>query len=145
MTTLVTKMADVNGQGSFNPQSKYCLIKHDDDVIKWNQFPRYWPFVPVNSPHKGQWRGALMFSLVFPSTNSWVNNRDADDLRRHDTHYDVIVMDIWDDASSHINDPITVTSNERRGYSNHRQFDCLFKSLFRLTSKKTSKPALLVS
>ena len=30
-------------------------------------FPRYWPFVrgiqrwPVNSPHKGQWRGALMF------------------------------------------------------------------------------------
>ena len=31
--------------------------------------PRYWPFVrgihrsPVNSPHKGQWRGALMFSL----------------------------------------------------------------------------------
>ena len=41
-----------------------------DDVIKWKQFPRYWPFVrgihrsPVNSPHKGQWRGALMFSLI---------------------------------------------------------------------------------
>ena len=39
------------------------------DVIKWKNFPRYWPFVrgihrsPVNSPHKGQWRGALMFSL----------------------------------------------------------------------------------
>ena len=38
-----------------------------DDVIKWKHFPRYWPFVrgihrsPVNSPHKGQWRGALMF------------------------------------------------------------------------------------
>ena len=37
-----------------------------DDVIKWKHFPRYWPFVrgihrsPVNSPHKGQWRGALM-------------------------------------------------------------------------------------
>ena len=33
-------------------------------------FPRYWPFVlgihrsPVNSPHKGQWRGAVMFSLI---------------------------------------------------------------------------------
>ena len=40
------------------------------DVIKWKHFPRYWPFVreihrsPVNSPHKGQWRGALMFSLI---------------------------------------------------------------------------------
>ena len=39
-----------------------------DDVIKWKHFPRYWPFVrrihrsPVNSPHKGQWRGVLMFS-----------------------------------------------------------------------------------
>ena len=34
------------------------------------KFPRYWPFMrgihrsPVNSPHKGQWRGALMFSLI---------------------------------------------------------------------------------
>ena len=43
---------------------------HHDDVIKWKHFPRYWPFVrgihrsPVNSPHKGQWRGALMFSLI---------------------------------------------------------------------------------
>ena len=39
-----------------------------DDVIKWKHFPRYCPFVrgihrsPMNSPHKGQWRGALMFS-----------------------------------------------------------------------------------
>ena len=35
----------------------------------WKLFPRYCPFVrvihrsPVNYPHKGQWRGALMFSL----------------------------------------------------------------------------------
>ena len=41
-----------------------------DDVIKWKHFLRYWPFVrgihksPVNSLHKGQWRGALMFSLI---------------------------------------------------------------------------------
>ena len=41
-----------------------------DDVIKWKHFLRYWPFVrgihwpPVNSPRKGQWRGALMFSLI---------------------------------------------------------------------------------
>ena len=68
------------------------------DVIKWKHFPRYWPFVqgihrsPVNSPHKGQWRGTLMFSLIYAWINGWVNNREAGDLRRHRTHYDVSVM-----------------------------------------------------
>ena len=52
-------------------------------------FPRYWPFVrgihraPVNSPHKDQWRGALMFSVICVWTNGLVNNRDAGDLRRY--------------------------------------------------------------
>ena len=65
-----------------------------DDVIKWKHFPRYWPFVrsPANSAHKGQWRGALMFSLICVWINGWVNNREAGDLRRHCAHYDVIVM-----------------------------------------------------
>ena len=69
-----------------------------DDVIKWKHFPRYWPFVrgiyrfQVNSPHKGQWRGALMFSLICVWINGWVNNREAGDLRRQLAHYDVIVM-----------------------------------------------------
>ena len=31
-------------------------------------------FKPVNSPHKGQWRGALMFSLICVWINGWVNN-----------------------------------------------------------------------
>ena len=54
-----------------------------------NFFPRYWPFVrgihrsPVNSPHKGQWRRALMFSLICTWINGWVNNREAGDLRPH--------------------------------------------------------------
>ena len=45
------------------------------DVIKWKHFQRYWPFVrgihrsPVNSPHKGQWCGALMFPLIC----AWIN------------------------------------------------------------------------
>ena len=70
-----------------------------DDVIKWRLFPRYWPFVwgihrwPVNSPHKGQWRGAFMFSLICAWINGWVNNREAGDLRHHRAHYDVIVME----------------------------------------------------
>ena len=57
-----------------------------DDVIKWKHFPCYWPFVqgihrsPVNSPHKGQWRGALMFSLICTWINSWVNNHEAGDF-----------------------------------------------------------------
>ena len=71
---------------------------HHDDVIKWKHFPRNRPFVrgdspvPVNSPHKGQWRGALMFSLIYVWINGWVNNREAGDLRPHRAHYDVIVM-----------------------------------------------------
>ena len=47
---------------------------------------------PVNSPHKGQWRGALMFPLICVWINGWVNNREAGDLRRYRAHYDVIVM-----------------------------------------------------
>ena len=47
---------------------------------------------PVSSPHKGQWRGALIFSLICAWINGWVNNREAGELRRHRVHYDVIVM-----------------------------------------------------
>ena len=80
--------------------SHTCKLHKDshEDAIKWKHFPRYWPFVrgihrsPVNSPHKGQWCGALVFSLICAWINSWVNNREAGDLRRHRAHYDVIVM-----------------------------------------------------
>ena len=37
---------------------------------------------PVNSPHKGQWRRALMFSLICAWINGWVNNGEAGYLRR---------------------------------------------------------------
>ena len=50
--------------------------------------------VPVNSPHKGQWRGALIVSLIDAWINDWVNNREAGDLRRQRGHYDVIVMPV---------------------------------------------------
>ena len=49
---------------------------------------------PVNSPHTGQWRGALMFSFICARINGWVNNREAGGLRRHRDHYDVNVMTI---------------------------------------------------
>ena len=75
--------------------------KLHDDVIKWKHFPRHWSFVRgihrslVNSPHKGQWRGALVFSLICARINGWINNGEAGDLRRHRVHYDVIVMLEW--------------------------------------------------
>ena len=51
---------------AWESETGYLFLVHDD-VIKWKYFPRYWPFargihrLPVNSPHKGQWRGALRF------------------------------------------------------------------------------------
>ena len=72
-----------------------------DDVIKWKHFPCNWPFVrgihwsPVNSPHKGQWCKALMFSFICIWINDWVNNREAGDLRRYHVHFDVLVMPWW--------------------------------------------------
>ena len=57
--------------------------------------------VPVNSPHKGQWRGALMFSVIYAWINDWVNDREAGDLRRQRGHYDVIVMENLNEASHH--------------------------------------------
>ena len=82
-------------------QTNFSLLyggNFHDDVIKWKKFPRYWSFVqeihwsPVNSPHKGQWRRALIFSLICALINGFVNNREADDFKRHRAHYDDIVM-----------------------------------------------------
>ena len=49
---------------------------------------------PVNSPHKDQWRGALMLTLICAWRNCWVNNCKAGDFRHHRAHYDVTVMDL---------------------------------------------------
>ena len=67
-------------------------------VIKWKHFLSYWPFVrgihwsPMDSPNKGQWRGALMFSFMCAWSNGWANSPDARDLRRHGVHCDITVM-----------------------------------------------------
>ena len=77
------------------------------DVIKWKHFLRSWPFVreihrlPVNSPHKGQWREDLMFSFICAWINGWVNNPKAGDLRRHHAHYDVTVMSLGKQLCCH--------------------------------------------
>ena len=92
---------DVDSEKQISQTAKtYLLVCKHDDVIKWKHFPRYWPFVrgihrwPLNSPHKGQWHGALTFSLICDWINGWVNNGEAGDLRRHRAHYDVTVMKV---------------------------------------------------
>ena len=118
-----------------------------DDVIEWKYFPRYWPFVrgihrsPVNSPHKGQWRGALVFSLICVWINGWVNNHEAGDLRRYRAQWSCsTACPGWDQRkhrNSIIRDAIictieivfysivmTATQPERQDVSNTQPLDC---------------------
>ena len=88
---------DPKEQTSVKFESKYKTFH--DNVIKWEHFLHYWPFVwgihrsPVNSPLKSQWCGALLFSLICAWINNrWVNNREAGELRHRRAHYDIIVM-----------------------------------------------------
>ena len=83
--------------------SQISIITYLEDLITWwrHQMETFSALLaicagnsPVNSPHKGQWRGALMFTLICARINGWVNNREAGDLRRYRPHYDVIVMKI---------------------------------------------------
>ena len=82
----------------YSQSNQITPCKQHDDVIKWKNAPRYWPFVrgihrsPMNFPHKGQWRGSLMLSVICAWIKDWVNNREGCDLRRHHVNYDVIVM-----------------------------------------------------
>ena len=78
---------------------EYSTIGLDnDDVIKWKHFLRCWSSVRgihwwlVDSPHKGQWRRALMFSLMCTRTNGWANNRDVVNLIRQRVYCDVTVI-----------------------------------------------------
>ena len=74
------------------------MHSYHDNVIRWEHIPRYLPFVreihrsSVDSPLKGQWRGALLFYLICAWTNGLAKNRDAGDLRHHHALYDVTVM-----------------------------------------------------
>ena len=52
---------------------------------------------PVDFPNKDQRRGALILSVICARTNDWANNRDACDLKRHRTHYDITVK--WEEVA----------------------------------------------
>ena len=98
--------------GDLRRQDFHVKSLHND-VIKWNHFPRYWPFVrgihrsPVNSTHKGQWRRALMFSLICAWINGWENIGEAGYLRLHRTHYDVTAMLMTAVLITHLSQVVT--------------------------------------
>ena len=104
----------------------------DDDVIKWKRFPRYWPFVrgirrSSPSVSTSTWfplTQTLSQMIRFPTQrlvtrnfdvfvdapewiNGWINNHAAGDLRRHRTHYDVIVMGLGNDFLLSYNKPLS--------------------------------------
>ena len=73
----------------------FSYVVPHDDVIKWKHFPRYWPFVRAIHRSRGIPRTKASdaeLSLISAWINGWVNNREAGDLRRNRTRYDVIVM-----------------------------------------------------
>ena len=85
-----------------SPTSIFSVCLYDD-VIKWKHFPRHWLLCREFTGDCGeftshrwipftQWRRALMFSLICAWTNSWINDQDAGNLRRHRAHNDVTVM-----------------------------------------------------
>ena len=75
-----------------------------DNVIKWTHLPRYWPFVrgihrsPVDSTHRGQWRGALMFSLICARTRCFLwfapEQKVQETIETAVIYYDVTVV-VW--------------------------------------------------
>ena len=85
--------------------------------------------VPVNSPHKGQWHGALMFSLICAWISGWVNNREAGDLRRQRAHYGVIVMVLASGTRSLIKQPQSHWSCMTL-YSCVFLYTCIFLGIF---------------
>ena len=98
---LLHRPSNMNVNGKYL-QNTFAWYTVHDDVIKWKHFPRYWPLRGEFTPQKGQWRRALMFSLICAWINGWVSNSEAGDLRRHRAHYDVTVM-VWTGRNQHTN------------------------------------------
>ena len=90
---------------------------------------------PGNYPHKGQWRGALMFSLICTWINVWVNNCEAGDLRRRRAHYDVIAM--WRRTSFHPENSHLESCGNTCDYITSRYFDIRVYGVCEIGDKRT--------
>ena len=83
---IVCEMATILSRGEMRTSSSWNIFRVTGHLCgKFTD--RRWI-----SPHKGQWRGSLMFSFICAWINGCVKNREAGDLRCHRTHYDVTVM-----------------------------------------------------
>ena len=70
----------------FNKRHRAMMTSSSENIFRVTG-PLWW-----NSPHKGQWRRAVMFSSTFAWTYGSANNGDAGELRRHRAYYDVTAM-----------------------------------------------------
>ena len=90
-------------------ESMHSLILWCRKTWRWVWFNTWWrhqmetfsallAIYVRNSPVTGEFPAqrpvtrSFVFSLIYTWMNGWVNNRQAGDLRRHHTHYDVTVM-----------------------------------------------------
>ena len=74
---------------------KWNIFLVHDDVIKWRHFSVTGHLCREFTGHRWIPRtktSALIFSLICTWINGWAINREAGDLRRYRTHYDVPVM-----------------------------------------------------
>ena len=71
----------------YDTSHKICTLRYHNDVIKWQHFPRYWPF--VRGIHPSPELSCYFYLRVNKrlSKQSWYWC-----LRHHRAHYDVIVM-----------------------------------------------------
>ena len=104
--TIHSNQFSVSSKLSVTVQYRIVMLIHDD-FMKWTHFPRYictgillGESIAGGYPHKGHWRGALLFYLICAWTNGSANNGDDGDLRRHCAHYDVTV--IYTDEATNI-------------------------------------------
>ena len=91
--TEVTGEMGVPGSGHWVQAAQCMMTSSNGNIFRvtghlFGEFTGPW-WIPS---HKGQWRGALMYSLICVWINGWVNNREAGDLRCYRAHYDVTVM-----------------------------------------------------
>ena len=86
--TWITKAAPAKPKACLLKNKRFMMTSSNGDIFRVSGHL----CSPVNSPHKGQWRGALVFALICVWINGWVNNHEAGDLRRYSAHYDVTVM-----------------------------------------------------
>ena len=70
----------------FSQILQLMIISSNENILHDKLFVRGIHPSPVDSPHKGQWHKALMFSLMFALTNDWINSGVAGDLSTDDVH-----------------------------------------------------------